>query len=88
MKVAVLLADGFETLEGLTVVDIMRRADVCCHTFGTKSQKVRTSHNIVVEADKLLSDEVLEYDVVVLPGGMPGAVNLRDDEKVNEVVMD
>lgn len=87
MKVAVLLAEGFETLEGLTVVDIMRRAGVCCHTFGTKSQKVRTSHDVVVEADKLLSDEVLEYDMIVLPGGMPGSVNLRDDEKVNEVVM-
>ncbi len=88
MKVAVLLADGFETLEGLTVVDIMRRADVCCHTFGTKSKNVKTSHNIVVEADKLLNDEILEYDMIVLPGGMPGAINLRDDEKVNEVVMD
>lgn len=88
MKVAVLLADGFETLEGLTVVDVMRRAKVCCHTFGTKSQKVRTSHDIIVEADKLLSDEILDYDIIVLPGGMPGAINLRDDEKVNEVVMD
>ncbi len=69
MKVAVLLADGFETLEGLTVVDVMRRADVCCHTFGTKSQKVRTSHNVVVEADKLLSDEVLDMlDYIVVAG--------------------
>ena len=88
MKVAVLLAQGFETIEGLTVVDIMRRAGVCCHTFGTKSQSVTTSHDITVEADKVLNDEIYDYDVVVLPGGMPGAVNLRDDEKVNKVVID
>lgn len=88
MKVAVLLAEGFETIEGLTVVDIMRRAGVCCHTFGTKCKNVTTSHGITIEADKVLSDEVYDYDVVVLPGGMPGAVNLRDDDKVNKVVMD
>lgn len=88
MKVAVLLAEGFETIEGLTVVDIMRRAGVCCHTFGTKSQSVKTSHEVIVQADKILNDEILDYDVVVLPGGLPGSVNLRDDEKVNEVVLD
>lgn len=86
MKVAVLLAEGFETIEGLTTVDIMRRAEVACHTFGTKSTEVTTSHGVVVKADKELTDEIYSYDILVLPGGMPGAVNLRDDEKVNEIV--
>ena len=85
-KVAVLLAEGFETIEALTTVDILRRADVICNTFSIKELEVTTSHNITIKADKILSDEVYDYDAVVLPGGMPGAVNLRDDEKVNEVV--
>lgn len=86
MKVAVLLAEGFETIEALTTVDIMRRAGVECSTFGTKSTEVTTSHSITIKADKLLNDEIYEYDIVVLPGGMPGAVNLRDDENVNKIV--
>ena len=85
-KVAVLLAEGFETIEALTTVDILRRAGVICNTFSIKELEVTTSHNITIKADKILSDEVYDYDAVVLPGGMPGAVNLRDDEKVNEVV--
>ena len=44
MKVAVLLAEGFETIEALTTVDILRRAGVVCHTFGTKNLEVTTSH--------------------------------------------
>lgn len=86
MKVAVLLAEGFETIEALTTVDIMRRASVECCTFGTKSMDVTTSHSVSIKADKVLSDEIYNYDVVVLPGGMPGSVNLRDDEKVNDIV--
>lgn len=88
MKVAVLLADGFETLEGLTVVDILRRAEVHCNTFGVEKKTITTSHKIEVKADKILSDEVYDYDVVVLPGGMPGAANLRDSAKVNQIVKD
>ena len=86
MKVAVLLAEGFETIEALTTVDILRRAGVTCNTIGTKNLDVTTSHSITIKADKVLNEEVYDYDVVVLPGGMPGAVNLRDDEKVNELV--
>ena len=86
MKVAVLLAEGFETIEALTTVDILRRAGVTCNTIGTKNLEVTTSHSITIKADKVLNDEVYDYDVVVLPGGMPGSVNLRDDDKVNELV--
>lgn len=86
MKVAVLLAEGFETIEALTTVDILRRAQVQCDTFGTKNLEVTTSHHITIKADNVLNDEVYNYDIVVLPGGMPGAVNLRDDEKVNDIV--
>ena len=82
MKVAVLLAEGFETMEALTTVDILRRSGVECHTFATKNQEVTTSHHITLKADKVFNEEIKEYDMVVLPGGMPGSVNLRDDERV------
>ena len=88
MKVAVLLAEGFETIEALTTVDILRRAGVECHTFATKNQEVTTSHHITLKADKVFNEEIKEYDMVVLPGGMPGSVNLRDNIRVNEVVKD
>ena len=86
MKVAVLLAEGFETIEALTTVDILRRAGVECHTFATKNQEVTTSHHITLKADKVFNDEIKDYDMVVLPGGMPGSVNLRDDERVIELL--
>ena len=54
--------------------------------YWNESLEVTTSHAITIKADKVLNEEVYDYDVVVLPGGMPGAVNLRDDEKVNELV--
>ena len=65
-KVAVLLAEGFETIEALTTVDILRRAGVICNTFSIKELEVTTSHNITIKADKILSDEVYDYDAVVL----------------------
>ncbi|MGG7144342.1 DJ-1 family glyoxalase III [Clostridium nigeriense] len=87
MKVAILLANGFETLEGLTVVDILRRAEVQCDTFSLEGNEVTTSHKIKVQSDKnIMGEEIKDYDCIVLPGGMPGATNLRDSERVIEIV--
>ena len=87
MRVAILLANGFETLEGLTVVDILRRAEVECTTFALEGLEVKTSHNIVVKADKnIMEEEIKEYDFLVLPGGMPGSANLRDSSRVIELI--
>ena len=80
-KVCVLLAEGFEDVEALTVSDIMRRANVTCDLVSVKEKSVKSSHGVVIEADKIF-DEEMDYDLVVLPGGMPGASNLRDDERV------
>lgn len=85
-NVAVLLADGFEEVEALTVVDIMRRANINCDMVSIKDIKVTGAHNIPVEADKVLGEDIKNYDLIVLPGGMPGATNLRDDKKVIEAV--
>ena len=80
-KVCVLLAEGFEEVEALTISDIIRRADVTCDLVSIGGKTVKSSHGVVVEADKIF-DEDMEYDLVALPGGMPGATNLRDDDRV------
>lgn len=86
-KVAVLLAEGFETIEALTTVDVLRRAGIQCDTFALENLQVTTSHKVQVKADRLLKDmNAEEYDVVVLPGGIPGAVNLKNDRRVIELV--
>lgn len=82
-RVAVLLADGFEEGESLFVVDIFRRAKIVCDSVSLEGEMVRGSHDIYVKADRLLDNQTKnDYDMVVLPGGLPGATNLRDNELV------
>ena len=78
-KVAVILADGFEEIEALTVVDVLRRANITCHMVGFEAQ-VTGSHAIQVQADCVFDGDLSDYDLIVLPGGMPGSANLRDHE--------
>jgi len=80
-KVGILLADGFEDVEALTVLDIMRRAEITCDLISIKNEFVKSSHDLLVKSDKIVSDK-MEYDLIVLPGGLPGATNLRDDKSV------
>lgn len=85
-KVAVLLAEGFEEIEALTVVDVLRRAKITCDMVSIKNQTVCGAHNIEVKADKIIDENIEKYDMVVLPGGLPGADNLAKSEKVLEVI--
>ena len=80
-KVAVILADGFEEIEALTVVDVLRRANITCHMVGFEAQ-VTGSHAIQVQADRVFDGDLSEYDMIVLPGGMPGSAHLRDNEQL------
>ena len=80
-KVAVILADGFEEIEALTVVDVLRRANITCHMVGFEA-RVTGSHDIQVQADRVFDGDLSEYDMIVLPGGMPGSAHLRDNEQL------
>ena len=80
-KVAVILAEGFEEIEALTVVDVLRRANITCHMVGFEAQ-VTGSHAIQVQADRVFDGDLSEYDMIVLPGGMPGSAHLRDNEQL------
>ena len=82
-KVAVLLANGFEEGEALFVVDIIRRAGFLCNAVSVEEEIVQGSHGIRTIADCLLKDvDQDSYDMIVLPGGLPGANTLRDNEIV------
>ena len=90
MKVIVFLAEGFEEVEALTVVDYLRRIEnmgVDTVSIG-ESLQVLGAHNIEVKADKYINDleDLTSYDGLVIPGGMPGATNLRDHENVIRII--
>ncbi len=86
-RVGVLLAKGFEEIEAVTVVDVLRRADIDVWTLGVSSISIAGAHGIVVEADALLSEEAdTKWDAVVCPGGLPGAHHLRDDQAVQRLL--
>lgn len=83
-KICVFTADGFEEIEGLTVVDLLRRAgaEVLMVSVGDELT-VKGAHNIELKADVLFDETCYEdADVLVLPGGMPGTLNLRNHEKL------
>ncbi len=79
-KVAVVFAEGFEEIEALSPVDVFRRAGFDCSMLGLESPSVTGSHGIQVAMDGVFDGNFADYDLVVLPGGMPGSTNLRDNE--------
>jgi 4-methyl-5(b-hydroxyethyl)-thiazole monophosphate biosynthesis len=87
-KVCVFLADGFEEIEGLTVVDLLRRAGIVTNTVSIMNRKeIQGAHNITVIADQLFEEaDFREYDMLVLPGGMPGTLNLGAHKELVELL--
>ena len=79
-KVAVVFAEGFEEIEALSPVDVFRRAGFDCSMLGLESASVTGSHGIQVVMDGVFDGNFADYDLVVLPGGMPGSSNLRDNQ--------
>ncbi len=88
LKIIVFLAEGFEEVEAITVIDYLRRVGVDVDTVSiTEQNEVEGAHSIKVIADLLIDDIKQEdYDGLVIPGGMPGATNLRDEKKVIDIV--
>ena len=82
-NVLVPLAQGCEELEAVTVVDLLRRAGIGVVTAGLDAQPVRASRGMILLADMTLDAALQqEFDMIVLPGGLPGADHLRDDPRV------
>lgn len=82
-KVLVPLAPGCEELEAVTIIDLLRRADVDVVTAGLHEGPVRASRGTVLLPDTTLESVLHEpFDMIVLPGGMPGMENLRKDGRL------
>jgi protein deglycase len=88
-RVLVPLAPGFEEIEAITVIDVLRRAGVTVDVAGTEPGAITGSHGITVTPDRTLAGiEASAYDLVALPGGMPGTVNLREHSEVRRIVQE
>ena len=86
-KVYILFADGFEEVEAITPVDLLRRAGIDVKMVSvTGNETVTGSHGISFKTDMLYNSEVLDGDMLVLPGGMPGTTHLKESEAVKEAV--
>lgn len=85
-KAAVIIAPGFEEGEALTIIDIIRRAGFVCDSIGLTKSVVTGAHDITVACDRILSTEICSYDMIILPGGIPGATNLRDSDLLMDII--
>lgn len=88
-KLGIFMADGCEEIEGLTVVDLVRRTEDIEITMIsiTDKKEVTGAHNIVFQADALINEVNFDsLDGVILPGGMPGTLNLGANNTVVEII--
>lgn len=89
-NVCVCLATGFEEIEAITIIDVLRRGDIPVTTTSMTGQKeVVGAHNITVIADMLFEEmEPGGIEMIVLPGGMPGAKNLGEHTGLRNKILD
>lgn len=85
-KVAVIFANGCEEVEGLSVVDTLRRLNVECDMVGLTSKNVNGDHNIPITCSKVVDESLLDYDLVAFPGGMTGSGNLKDNANLTDLM--
>jgi 4-methyl-5(b-hydroxyethyl)-thiazole monophosphate biosynthesis len=86
-KVLVPLAPGFEEIEAITVIDILRRAGVDVVVAGTQSGPIEASRKTRHIPDCALDDiHAEDFDMIVLPGGQPGTTNLRHDARIKLII--
>lgn len=85
-KVFVILAEGFELIEAMAPVDVLRRGGVEVITVSTDTTnlEVKSAQNVIVKADTTIDNLDESADMIVLPGGYPGYVNLRENKTVVE----
>lgn len=82
------LAKGFEEVEAIAAIDVIRRAEIEIYTVGIGSKIVSGSHNIPIFCDLDESEAKIDENVdgILLPGGMPGTLNLESNETVNKFI--
>lgn len=87
LSVCILLADGFEEAEAIVPADLLKRLGVKVTFVGINTLEVRGTHDFYIKADNLIDNVVFnDFDALILPGGLPGTINLRNSEKVINLV--
>ena len=85
--VYVLLGTGFEEVEAITPIDLMRRAGISVLTVGVTGKTVYGGHNIGIEADILLSEmDLTDLEMIVLPGGLGGVASARASREALDAI--
>lgn len=90
MKCYIMLAEGFEEIEAVAVYDIVKRASVETFFVSVYGEKtVKSSRGMKIVPDKSLSDisSIEADDVIVLPGGMPGTLNLKKSDELAKIIV-
>jgi len=85
-KIAVILAEGFEEIEAIAPIDVLRRAGIDVIVAGLSGKTVTGAHGVKVEADIVLGDMKGLPDAIFLPGGLPGATNLEASPAVIDLI--
>ena len=86
-KVLVPIADGTEEIEAVCIIDVLRRAGASVIVASVDQLQVNASRGVKLVADKLIADCVDDtYDLIALPGGMPGAEHLRDSKDLEKIL--
>lgn len=86
-KIIVPIANGFEEIEAISIIDICRRANIEVVIAGVENLKVIGAHNIKIDADCKIEDiNSNDFDMIVLPGGLPNAFTLAEDKNVQNLL--
>ncbi|MGO9013809.1 MAG: DJ-1 family glyoxalase III [Dissulfurispiraceae bacterium] len=86
-QVAVLLADGFEEVEAMAIIDTLRRADIIVVIAGLHAGHIESARHVKVIPDTVIDTiQADNFDMLVLPGGQPGADNLNADGRVKLLI--
>ena len=86
-RVIVPLATGFEEIEAITIIDVLRRAEIEVVTAGLERRCVKGAHGIEIKTDLHIDDvNSEEFDMIILPGGMPGSMHLKNSKKIQSLL--
>lgn len=81
MKAAVILTDGIEEAECVTIIDFLRRADIECVSYGLDSKEIKGMQNIRFFADQILDDSIMNCDMIIVPGGRESIKRFKKDQR-------
>ncbi|HNX90942.1 MAG TPA: DJ-1/PfpI family protein [Candidatus Omnitrophota bacterium] len=85
-QAVLILADGFEEIEAVTSVDVLRRAGIDVIVAGVGGETIKSSRNMLVKTDINVENITVLPDVIILPGGMPGAEHIAGSSKVKDMI--